>query len=81
MPERLGGHVVSVQVQDVEQVQVDPHADAKGLLRVSHLHPPLEPGEAGAIALEGHDLAIDDEPVGFLRGKRLGELRVVVIQL
>jgi hypothetical protein len=80
LPQAEAGHVVAVHVQDVEQVQVHRHPAAAGRLGIAELHPPLQPGEAAAAALEGDHLPVHHEVVGLLRRQGLRQLRVVVVE-
>ena len=65
------------QVEDVVE-----HGDpaAAGSLAVSHLHAPLEAGEAGPAALESDDLAVHDEVCRALAAEGLGHLRVGAVE-
>ena len=81
VPLRHGGGVVPVRVEDVEEVEGDGHPGATSPLRIRDLHPPLQPGEARPVPLERHDLAVDHEVLGLLRGEGLDELGVVGVHL
>ena len=81
VPLRHGGGVVPVRVEDVEQVEGDGPPGATSPPRIRDLHPPLQPGEARPVPLERHDLAVDHEVLGLLRGEGLDELGVVGVHL
>jgi hypothetical protein len=72
---QLGGGV-PVEVQHVEDVVEDRYSRRQGPLGVGDAQSALEPGEAGAPSLKGHDLAVHDQPGGVLRREGIDEFRV-----
>ncbi|MGA8728176.1 MAG: hypothetical protein WB608_05440 [Terracidiphilus sp.] len=41
-----------------------------------HPEPPLQPGKAGPVPYEGHDLPVDDEAAGLLGPERVSDLGI-----
>ena len=78
--QRQPAQVVPVQVEQIEQVVGDRDAGRPRRLRVVGLHPLLQTGEAGALPLKGHDLAIDHEVVTALSGQAVDQLRIAAVQ-
>jgi hypothetical protein len=66
LQQRLGAHVAAAGPQHVEQVDVHRHLGAQGRRRFADPQPLLQPGKAGLIPVEGHDLAVHDEVGGGL---------------
>jgi len=62
--------------QHVEHIQVHRHLSAQRRPRIADPEPPLQPGKAVPVPVEGHDLPVSDEVAGLLGLQRVGDLRV-----
>src|SRR5580704_11262088 len=76
LPQWQRADVAAIGPQHVEDVEPDRHLGEQVRPGLADAQALLQPGEPGLAAVEGDDLAVDDEIAGLLGGQGPGELGV-----